>query len=72
MSLEVETIAALVALTGVAEGDVYTVTSLSPTDDSVLHRTTNRFRFTKNISPGNHSYIFTGVGGHWLRIREIP
>ena len=72
MSLEVETIAALVALTGVADGDIYTVTSLPPIDDSVLYRTTNRFLFTKKKGLGNASYILTGIGGVWLRIRDIP
>lgn len=62
--------AALAALTGVAEGDIYTVTSLPPFDDSVLYRTTNKFLFTKRNAPGNPSYILKGVGGLWLRIRD--
>lgn len=74
MNLEVETVAALVALTGVANGDIYTVTSLSPIDDSVLYRTTNRFMFFSNITklPSSPSYLFTGIGGHWVRLRDIP
>lgn len=74
MNFEIETVTALVALTGVADGSIYTVTSLSPNDDSVLYRTTNRFMFFSNISklPSSPSYLFTGIGGHWVQLRDIP